>query len=365
MKATLTVLRKTIVQAFYRQNAGLLLLLLFVAGSFMRAAEHIALATYAIHAPAMLLGYIGLWGLYTVHASRFMVQVFRANEFLLLLRLQPVTGRLGSLWVIQVLLLTPVIAYAGFVLTLSLLAHTRIATGMIVGSLLLLTTTPLVWVEYTLLHPNPDRRLSSLRIILLGRFTTPYSLFFIRHLFHRQPVLLLLTKGGSCLLLVGLLWLYPTDEYDIRLPALGALLTGAFHAAIIYELYRFELTQLLLVRNLPVSLSTRFVRYAIILALMLLPELVVLLRNNPVDIDLSAIVGVWVFAHSLLMLHYGLLLTRHRSLDRFMPLVFWLVIGGFFLIMYKLPIWGLAGICDTGAAMYFLRCYYQASWSAL
>ncbi|GAA4453474.1 hypothetical protein GCM10023189_18550 [Nibrella saemangeumensis] len=364
MNPVLTVLRKTIVQAFYRQNAGLLLVVLFIAGSFMRSTEHIALATYAIHSPGMLLGYIGLWAVYTVHATRFMVGVFRANEFLLLLRLQPATNRLAALWVSQVSLLVPIMAYAGFVLSLSLQAHTITATVMIIASLFVLTTAPLAWVEHTLRHPNPDRRLSALRLTIQNRFTTPYNLFFIRHLLHRQPVLLLLTKGGTCLLLMGLCWLYPTDAYDIRLLALGALLTGAFHGAVVYQLYQFDLTQLPLLRNLPVPLGYRFAQYAFVLALLILPELFILLRNSPANVPLAAIFSVWVFAHSLLLGLFPVLFMHHRPPDRFMPVVFWAVIGFFFLIMYRLPIWGLALACYAAAAGLFIRYYYNAAWSS-
>lgn len=364
MHAILVVLQKTIVQEFYRQNAGLLLVTLFIAGGFMRSVEHIALATYAIHAPAMLLGYILLWTLYTTHATRFMTEVFRANEFLLLLRLWAPAHRLAALWLIQVSLLLPVITYAGFMLTLSLQARTRIATGIIITSLLLLSTAPWGWVEYRLRHPNPDKRLSWLRLAVQNRFTTPYSLFFIRHLLHRQPVLLLLTKSGSCLLLMGVCWLFPTDDYDIRLLALGTLLTGAFHATLVYKLYQFEQTRLSLLRNLPIPVGVRFVQYSFILTLILTPELFVLLRNIPVHISIPAILSVWLFTHGLLLLLYAVLLMRHRPLDRLMPVVFWIVIGFFFLIMYRIAVWSLATTCYATAAILVVRYFYQAQWTS-
>ncbi|MFC5409935.1 hypothetical protein ACFPMF_11495 [Larkinella bovis] len=362
MTALWTLPEKLVVRQFYLQNTGLFIVVLMLGFGFLSSNEHIALATYAVHDGFFLAGYLTLWLLYTVYVVRFSWQLFQTSDLLQLFRLVPPVKRTTILYLLHFQLLMPVIAYAGFMLWVGSKQGTLAANVVVTLVAVLLTLMPLPFVERALRHPNPERFSGNLSAWLRQRLTTPYVFFFIRYLFREQPATLLLAKTGSCLLTMGVLALYPTDDYDIRLLLLGMLLAGAFHAGIIFELYQFEATQLLLLRNLPVSLVKRVLAYGGILATLLSPEAVLLLYNCPADVAVWATVGVWFFGLSLLLLQYAFLLSRHYDRDRFMGRLFWPMIAYFLLIMYRLPVWSLmlgGGIVAFGL---FFRNYYRSTW---
>ncbi|RCR65705.1 hypothetical protein [Larkinella punicea] len=362
MNALWTVPEKLIVRQFYLQNTGLFLVVMMLAFGFLSSAEHIALASYALNDRAFLAAYGIIWSIYSVYTIRFSLQVFQKTDLLQLFRLVPAFKRVAILYFLHLQLLAPVVFYGGFMLWVGNQQGTTTANVVVVVFMGLLSVLPLPLVERALRHPNPEQFAGHIGAWLRQRFTTPYVLFFIRYLFREQPATLFLTKVGSCLVTIGVLALYPTDEYDIRLLSLGMLLSAALHAGIIFELYQFEATQLLLLRNLPFSLSSRFLRYTGILALVIGPEAVLLLKNHPADVTVPAILGVWLWGLSLLFLQYAALLSRHQPRDRFISQLFWPLIGCFLLIMYRLPIWGLAVTGLVAAAVLFIRSYYRSSW---
>jgi hypothetical protein len=362
MRALWTLPEKVIVGQFYLQNTGLFLVVLMLAFGFLSSAEHIALAAYALHDGAFLAAYGIIWGIYTVYTTRFSLQIFQKTDLLQLFQLIPSFKRIAILYFLHLQLLAPVVLYGGFMLWIGHQQGTTTANVVLIVFMGLLSVLPLPFVERALRHPNPEQFAGHLGAWLRQRFTTPYVLFFIRYLFREQPATLFLTKVGSCLITIGVLALYPTDDYDIRLLSLGMLLSAALHAGIVFELYQFEATQLLLLRNLPFSLSSRFLRYTGIIALVISPEAILLLKNHPADVTVPATLGVWLWGLSLLFLQYAALLSRHQPRDRFMSQLFWPIIGCFLLIMYRLPVGGLAFSGVVAAAVLFIRSYYRSSW---
>ncbi|GAB3932544.1 hypothetical protein [Larkinella terrae] len=362
MTALWTLPEKLIVRQFYLQNTGLFIVVLMLGFGFLSSNEHIALATYAVHDVFFLTGYLVCWLLYTVYAIRFSLRLFQTTDLLQLFRLIPPVKRVIILYLLHLQLLAPVILYAGFVLWVGSRQNTTLANGIILLAVGIFSILPLPFVERVLRNPNLEQFTGNLGAWLRQRLSTPYSLFFVRYLFRDQPATLLLTKTGSCLVTIGVLALYPTDDYDIRLLSLGMLLSAAFHAGIIFELYQFEATQLLLLRNLPLSITRRLMNYVGIIALIVSPEAVLLIYNHPKEVSVPAIIGVWAFGLGLLMLQYVTLLSRHHDRDRFMGRLFWPIIACFLLIMYRLPVWGLAVTSLIAASALFVFKYYNSSW---
>ncbi|MBC8151384.1 MAG: hypothetical protein H7Z72_00580 [Bacteroidetes bacterium] len=361
MNALTTVLRKTIVGPFYRQNAGLFFVVLMLAGSFLRAGDHVALAEAAVHSPLMLGLYQAFWVLYTVFATRFAVGVIQRTDILYQFRLIPMPRRWLGWLAVQYALLAPILAYTAFVGWISGQQGTTGSTWQLTAGAVVMLISPLFWLDHTLRTPN--------RQPLVGfgggwhnRFTTPYLLFFIRYLTKNQLMLLVLTKGGTGLLMLGVLNLYPTDDYDIRLLNLGALLVGVGHSTMAYHLYQFEHERLALLRNLPVQNSRRLLHYAVVMAVLLVPEAILLLRYWPIGVSLGALAGVWAFGHSVFLLQFTLLLPRHRSLDQLMPVVSGLLLLFFLCIMYRLPGWGLSLFNWLAATVLFIRFYLKSVW---
>ncbi len=356
------VLRKTIVGQFYRQNAGLFFVVLMLAGSFLRLPEHMALAQAAVHTPFLLGLYQTLWLVYTLFATRFAVGVIRQTEVLYHYRLIPTPQRWLGLLAVQSMVLLPILAYMAFIGWISSQQHTNLSSVQLAVGAVLMTTLPIFWLDYALKTPNRQPLTTRIRLPWRERFTTPYGLFFIRHLFIDQPALLFITKTGTSLLTLGILSLYPTDDYDVRLLALGALFMALSHSGIIYQLYQFEHQRLALLRNLPIPAGQRLATYALIITLLLLPETILLIRYQPDDLSIGIIASVWAFGHSLILLLFTLLLIRHRQPDQLLPIVSGLLLVGFLTIMYQLPLWGLSALSWAMAGGLFVRYYPQSAW---
>ena len=367
-----TILSKTVIIPYYRANAGLLTVVAVITGSFMRAQEHIALATYAVHSGVMLLGYIGLWAVYTAFATRYGCGVFRAYDLLQHMRLFPAPKRLFGLVQMQSALALPMLVYALFVVKIAVDEAQFWAVYIIFLALITLLTSPLPVYEYVLQHPNPVSWLAGVGSAFRRKITTPYGLFFGRYLLKNQPLLVATTKIGTCLAWVALFRLYATDhahinflrtpDYDVRLLGLAALIVGLSHASIVYAHYQFEHQYLSLYRNMPASTRQRWFRYVGQFAFLLLPEFLLMLREWPVDQPVWAVLAVWVFAVSLLSLQHGLLLRVHRPLNQTMTYLYILLIAYFLLIMFRVPIWLIAGATLGASVVLFGRYYWRSAW---
>ena len=367
-----TILSKTVIIPYYRANAGLLTVVAVIAGSFMRAQEHIALATYAVHSGVMLLGYIGIWAVYTAFAARYACGVFRTYDLLQHLRLFPAPKRWWGLVQMQAALALPIIGYALFVVKTAINEGQSWAIYTTCFAVILLLISPLPVYEYVLRHPNPVSWLAGVGSALRRRFTTPYGLFFVRYLLQQQPFLVASTKFGTCLAWVALFRLYATDhahinflrtpDYDVRLLGLAALIVGLTHASILYAHYQFEHLYLALYRNMPVSNTQRWLRYVVQFALLLLPEALLMVREWPVDQPVWAVLSVWIFAVNLLSLQHGLLLRVHRPLNQTMTYLYILLIAYFLLVMFRVPIWLIGGATLGVSSWLFGKYYWRSAW---
>lgn len=357
-----TLPAKLIVRQFYLQNTGLFLVVLLLGFGFLSSNEHIALATYALHDFFFLAGYVLLWLLYTIYVIRFSYRLFQTTDLLQLFRLVPIAKRSLIIYLLHLQLVAPVIFYAVFMLWIGSKEKTVLANGIVSLVVFALSVLPLPFVERALHHPNPEQFSGYLGTWFRHRITTPYGFFFIRYLFRQQPATLLLTKVGSCLVTIGILAIYPTDDYDIRLLLLGMLLSAALHGGIIFELYQFEATQLILLRNLPLPISRRWASYTGITALLVSPEAFIFTTKHPNDVSFLALTGVWLFGLSLLQLLYTSLLARHQARDRFMARLFWPLVVYFLLIMYRIPAGVMTLASGLVATFLFARHYYHSSW---
>lgn len=368
MSSLFFLLNRCLVTEFYRQSAGFFMVVLLLAFGFFSSVEHIALAQYAFRLPMVMGIYWLLWALYGLKTLQFIGQTLRQPEYQILfqLRLVPFVQRAGLLLGVQFLLLLPAVFYAIFMMVRAGIPLR--ATGglvLVLVFLLGLIIAGAVQTDYWLRHPNARQgRQPLFRFKLNFRLTTPYVLFFVHYLLRHQPVALGLTKLASGLLVYGVCHLYPTDDYDGRLLAIGVLLSVAVHAALTHLFYQFEWEQLLLLRNLPIPLFNRFGGYALVLLLLWLPECALLLRYRPEKESFWLITQLCGFGGGLLMLMYTQLLLRPLSLEQLVGRVFWGFVLGVFIVMFRVDI-GLLGVLAWGLAyLIFWRRFWRAEWVA-
>lgn len=361
-----SLLNKVIVREYYRQNVGFFAVLVAIAGSFMRSVEHIALATYAVHSlPLLVMLYFSLWTLYVLKTVLFVLKSFTnpKHEFLYLLRLLPFKNQITNLLVVQLLLNQPFLIYGLFVLFQGVKYQTWLSVSLILLFFVVSLVVPVIVYWRALQSPNASQQLRKLSYALNLRFTKPYSLFFIQHLLTHQKMSFFSTKLFTCLSIWFVLWLYPTDDYDHRLISLGVLLSGLAHSVLTLHFHQFEQQQLLVYRNLPLTLSTRFLNHSLTYGILFVPEAILLLRNLPDGVGYGYALGVISFGLALVLLCHNFLYFRPLLLEDSATWAFWGLIAGFFCIMFGLSVWLLAGLCVLLAVWLFYRYYQRVQYS--
>ena len=347
----LTTLYRLLVLPFYVRNAGAFAVVFYFAFGFMRPMDHEALISAALGSPFLLTLFLLAWALYTVRVVTFIRGQLTAPEHLFLQTLRLVPTRTQWFYWLALLteLLTPVILYAGWIVARAVHGQRWGALAVIVGAVVSLIAGGASGADYRLRHPAPD----ALRLPRLNR-RLPYELFFPTYWLRHEPLSLLLTKLISCGLLVGVCRLYPTDDYDQRLLLIGLMLAIIMHSQVGNQLHAFEQRYLLLLGNMPLSTRQRFGRYTLIYGLIWLPELLILLRNNPVGISFGYVGSLWLTGWGWLLLLHGLGYGRHVTPERWQTVVFAAFIGGLLAIMFGMPllVWGLLGWLGAVAAWY-------------
>jgi hypothetical protein len=338
----LTILHRLLALPFYVRNAGTFAVLFYFAFGFMRPIDHEALITAALGSPFLLAVFFVLWALYTARTVSFIHSQLSAPEHLFLQTFRLVSRPTRWLYWFNVLttLLIPVIGYATWMGARAVHYQSWGALTAIIGTVVVLIGAGMAGADYRLQHPSPD----TIRLPQL-QFRLPYELFFPTYWLRHEPLSLLFTKLISGGLLVGICRLYPTDDYDQRLLLIGLMLAIITHSQIGRQLQAFEQRYLLLLRNLPLSLSQRFVRYGLIHGLIWLPELLILLRNCPSAVSYVYVIGLWLTGWGWLLLLHSLAHSRAITAERWQTTVFGSFIGGLLAIMFGLPLvaWGVVG----------------------
>ena len=362
MLAVLHILRKTLVTEYYRLNTGFLFLVAMFAFGILRPEDHIALASYVFASP-FLLALMGiLFGLYHFKTVFFVRQrlLWDSHSFLYNLLLIAKLYRWAAWLYVQWMLWLPVALYVIFVGYYGWWIGQRLSVIATMIYLLLVPVTGVAAYEYRLQRPNPDTRLSTVTTYLNRRFNKPQWLYFILYLFSENPVLLFLTKGFSCFVVVGICKIYPTDSYDERLFSLGALTIGMVHSVLRLHLYEFEHLQLPLLRNMPMKMGQRLQQYGLLFVLMMLPEIIFLVRYTPVGLNWGYILEWSLLVIGMLFLLFGRFLQRHYVMDTLLRQGFYAFFVGFFLVMFKVPTLILALGC-WGIGLWLCHRFYYTS----
>ena len=333
----LTTLYRLLVLPFYVRNAGTFLVIVLLAFGFMRPMDHEALITAALGSPFLLGVILGLWTLYTYRTLSFVKSQLAAPEHLFLdtFRLLPTPTR-GFYWLILFTqLLLPIIGYAIWMLARAVHYGAWGPFFVIIATLITLVALAAAGADYRLRHHPPTAfRLPRTSIQL--RYELFFPTFWLRH----KPLSLGLTKLISGGLLVGVCWLYPTDEYDERLLLIGLMLSLITHSRVAQELHDFEQRYLLFLPNLPFSRWQRLGRYALTYGLLWLPELVLLWRNRPDAVPIAYVSVLWLTGWGWLLLLHVLAYGRSVTSERWQAGIFSGFIAGLLAIMFGLPVYG-------------------------
>lgn len=362
MKTISRILSLTITKEYYRQNAVFIFAVMMFTFGFLRSSEHITIIKLVLKLPSMLALTFLVWALHTVKVILFALRMFEAkpNEFLYHLRLFPAPKRYLALGLMQFNLIQLTFLYSLWMIKIGIEEKQFLATLIISCFNIIFIIVGIIVYEYRIKHPNVVRTSPKPIQNLLGRLRTPPYLFFIRYLFSKQPVLMLLSKLFTCFILAGMCGLYPTDAYDERLLALGGLFVATGHTVICQQFFFYENQFLSFSRNLPLSSQQRLLSYALTYSLLLIPELIVLLRNLPEDVSYLFALQLIIFVLSMVFLNHHTQYINNVSDDAYLQRLFFTGILFLLLIMFKIPVILMALVNFSLAIFVFHKNYYQS-----
>lgn len=334
------LLLRTLVAPYYEANAGFFFVVIVFAFGLLRPVEHIAVITYTLYAPLLLGMLLALWTLYTLKTIFYTKASLKQPQhtFLHHLSLLPFPNRFIHLLLVQILLWQPVLLYMAFIGYVAFTIH---------------IFTPLYWIalfgvcsitgaallyNHWLVHPDPDKKQTTLSRIIHTHLTKPYFSFFLSYLLSQQKVLFFLSKLFSTALVIGTVNLYMVEAYHPVLLYLGVLIGISGNAGISFQVQQFEQEQLGFLKNMPVPLPFRFLSLTWVYLILLLPEIAIYIRYLIVYPGWFMILKLILFSLSLLLLFHNYLFTKQLDMELFIRRLFYITLFFFVAILFRVDI---------------------------
>ncbi|HMJ68905.1 MAG TPA: hypothetical protein VK508_08420 [Cyclobacteriaceae bacterium] len=335
-----TVTTRTLTAEFYRVNAMFFLVAMGFCFGFMSGVEHIALAGYFVSSVWLVMIPVGVWIAYTRKVILYNKGEIRTdrNAFLTSLPLLPLPLKVYICLVVAAGQLMPAITY-GLFLTGMALKTGQFIIIMIIVPVLIVLIIGVAWsIHSTLVHPEKEAIVSSPVRWLDRRMTKPLAWMFTEGVVRIQPGLIYATKIVTCLIIYGVTQLYLYDTYDARLYSMAACAVFSANLALVYQYHRFEVVHLLLLRSLPLRLSTRIGSFVVTMGVLCFPEIAMLATNLPVALGVQHYFFVIAFGFSLMIFGYGALYVRDATFDAFTRWIFFVGMGWTMLILFGVPL---------------------------
>jgi hypothetical protein len=358
LRSPATILTQVFVVQFYRTNAGLFFLIMAFAGGFMRSQDHIALGEILVSTPLLSLLPLFLWSIYCLFVNNFNHETRHAvsNRFLAQLNLFDRAQRWMALGTVTIGELLPVLFYYGFLMALCL-KHQLIASMMcLTFGILLLTASVAIALNRSIAKTAHETNENKLALYWRKIFRKPYTIVIMYGVLQSQALAILLYKVVSCLLLWTTIFLYTTDDYDLRLLSIGSTVCFGMSTPFIFEWHRFENTLYTIYRRAPVAMIQRLVYAILTLLLFYVPETLILFRNAPQTVvELMQILSYGVSSGLLI---YSFLYAKDRKMEAVTSYGYIAGIALFVVILAGMPLIVLI-MLNTVLAVLLYFYYYQ------
>ena len=353
------VLTKTIVARFYERNAGLFFFVFFLMFGIVESSQiisyHQSLIYATLTSPVFLMGVCFVWFLYLLKCLQFIFSLLARPENSFLFQLSKIDQRkcFGYLLLTIVLMYEPVLMYTAFIVGVGMYSNYYLPTGIILifHGVAMIGATLLIVKQLSAQHQE-------IRFIKIPSFhwpwPKPFPLFYLSQLTHQLPTALFFTKAFSVFAIYGFLQI-PLDHYDNRVALLGLLMGLMSHAVIVFELQKFEETNLSFLRSLPIAIPIRLFNLSLMYLILLLPEICMLILRG---VHFTDLMGVILFSTGYLVFTHCRLFHSTLNMDKHITWTLGLFLISFMLTLFKLYL--VETVVIWCVAYYLLeRDYYQ------
>jgi hypothetical protein len=367
-----TVLRKVFVATYYRLNAAFFLLVFLVLFGVIDPGAsvhmHYELMLMVGSQPAILLIGIAVWTVYYAKCLLFCINRIAESEQLYLYELQalPLAASVRIFLGMLAGIYAPALVYAGCTVVLALVkghigsalaillhAGAMLATGIAICRARIMNVT-----RYSAVS-----KLSALIVKLRPGYIS-YMDYLSAYAMSSKKLLLLLLKVGS-LLLLQLMVAINRDSHEAEGTFYILLFIVTAHGLLPWHFVRFMESNTWL-RNLPLTVSRRYLAFAIAYALLFLPELVFLLIHLHTALTLLQMFSFYALALAMLCWLHTMLYMKHIKLENYALLLAAVYVFSI-ISLTTLSTWLLAAIWMSSSALLFPVLYrrYEHSTAGL
>lgn len=360
-----SVLTKVFAKEFYRENAGFFLVALGLAFGFMSGVEHIALAQFFISSPLLMLLPTSIWVLYTAKVIFFNVACIHRPENAFIyesIHLSTVT-RIGSISIVLLAQLLPIIAYGFFLLFVCVQNNYFETAPIIIGMLVFLVGVSTIKFYFDLKNNQKEVTPSKVKNWIDSHFLRSFPIMMTEEIMRHQGFSWIGTKFFSCGFLLAVFQLYNTDTYDYRLLAIAATFSFTSNILLFNHLHRVENKSLDFYRSLPIPFYKRVVNVIIPILIITLPEFGVLITRTPDTIPSFLAFQIIIYGFSISIMLYGILFVSDWGFDRIVRIIFFLSIILMVLLLFKTPLLLLAGTLVSCGLYLWCANYYQFEYT--
>ncbi len=363
------VLIKIFVWGFYRNHFGALLFSFVSIASYcfftptlnethLTSAERILqnlLFVLSLLSSPQLIGVVFLvWIGFTVKSWKYITAELThpTNLFLFYSCTALQKSNLFKSWfIVQFLISLPLILFGVFALVIGIIYHHIITSIVILLFIFSLDVIFSYFITKQIFVPiNTDE--PSLIVRLIKPLKKPFFSFFLFKVTVHLPIMILLTKVFSFLILSGSLYLFSNISDTFKVGELMALGIATVHALVVYESFRFEQTELSFLKNFPWSKDNLFFSGLLTFLVLIIPEGIWLVFQY----KLFGI-GLILFTLAVCLVLRSKLYRLELKMKPFLYYVFYVFTLCFIIILFGL-FWLLIPVLLTNAWIVFCKSFY-------
>ena len=356
MKAVTTVWAN----AFYKRNALFFFLALCLLAFVFRPPTLLVSPYFVLPMFEDMLFFsivVGLWTLYLIKCSweSFKTIHLPENRFLYLLASLP-KGRLYRQIILQLIRIAgPALFYLVVIIAYSIYAGSWHWVGLLLWVSTWLAGTT-YWMHYEIHHPREIQLSPGWQKWLEKRVSNSLAYISLVSLWHNYRRQVLIFKGIVILLLGLALWGQPMIPKALLLIFWSI---ACLQSVLAHRIRQSEDDDIFMLRNLPIGRPRRWTNYLVASAVLFIPESILWAAFSPGYEGLIQAFGYFCGAVAANMIGISLLYYQPYPLPDFINKVFVLYMTGFVILLFGLPLWGLAILCLLFSSWVFGEEFYK------
>ncbi|HNR18372.1 MAG TPA: hypothetical protein PKN75_01800 [Bacteroidia bacterium] len=336
-----SILFKSLVNTFYQRHAGLFLvffLLMFgvIPPQNLLSYHQKLLEAFLGDSIFRMVVYF-FWLLYMFKCIQFVFQQTEKPQYQFIYEINAVNSvqKFFAIATTLLWLLLPVLLY-GLVAVMYAANKNQFTVALetlAAGTVLQLLSS---YIIHQQISKREDDGLSKFLNFLSLRLPKPYIIIILIHVLNDLKVVFGVTKLFSIICLIISFAFCDAGVYDIRVVMLGLLFSMLAHTTLLFELRKFEETQLLYMRNTPQTIFGKWLRYVLLMAIVLIPEFLLLINVIGDKITFVQLPVLILFCISILLSFIASLYRLPFNKDKAIINPAYIVLVVFFLIIYKM-----------------------------